>query len=115
MSQNQTSLKKDQTSKENNKCSKNRCNSRTNEHLCITIGANILKKETESKSRRTDPDPENPKQSKSKRPGPYPEKPKKSKSNSPDPYPWKEPTSKFWKPNYPDPENPVKSNDPNNR
>ena len=32
-----------------------------NEHLYITIDANILKKATESKSNLPDPDPENPK------------------------------------------------------
>jgi hypothetical protein len=44
------SAKNNQTSKKNYLCSKNERNRRSIDHLCITIGANILTKETESKS-----------------------------------------------------------------
>jgi len=71
-----------QTSKKINRQAKLEGESGTNEHLYITIDANILKKATESKSKRPDPNPENPKESKSNISNPDPENPEESKSNN---------------------------------
>ena len=81
------SWRNNQTSKKNNRCSKNRLNGRQNEHLYITIDANILTKATESKSKRPDPNPENPNEIQIQRLIQILKNPEESKSNisNPDP------------------------------
>ena len=71
-----------------------------NEHLYITIDANILTKATESKSKRPDPNPENPNEIQIQRLNPDPENPEESKSNI-ESLSWKQPNIQIQK--NPDP------------